>query len=667
MAGKINEKVSSIEAQNSSLKRNLEEMRIHIGQLNQQLEQEQNAVKQLRREKALEIKQVKEHEEQTSKVTINDLKAKLLNDKEKELANQREQLNRQHNTEINRISRVNDEAFKKYQLKSQKEKEEEFSRKKHELLADLKLNITRSFKAEKAKLLQEIDDLKKSKKHLDEELNLLVISDRQKATDIRRSYEEHLRELDQIRKEAKTDMRRLIDELKSKDRVIGDLEKELGYQSSYSQRLQLEKDSLGSLLNLTKMAESWEKRSPRAAMKKSRSLDLDNLTNEDSDKERRLQLRLTELNNTVRRLEDRNKQLMEGKSMESQLEQNPEKNKVLSKRLNDMEQSNKRLEEKSRLLELENKRLRTLKDQMRSRLERENKHLKKALNEEHASLKEEVSEVELLRAKLEQQARVIDRLKNNVIFFSLKLKYLNIIFFQNNTDLLSIDRKAVKSVSDEVSLVSDSGTIDEDDWNEFDKAELEANYQQLSKECLQLQKAYTQLQTVVGGTLDTQREAKIRRELESDLIESQATIESLQQLLIDSGRSVDWLKEKQKMQKQITKSNEKPKLHELEYSLKEVKDEKELLEFQLLETSEQDFSICSTDSPRASTPRILITQHPRTEEAGLHYACTLDQFNEIMYSELRQRLQALNSNKDFVVSKADSELLNQTLKMLDIA
>ncbi|XP_033109797.1 golgin subfamily B member 1-like isoform X2 [Anneissia japonica] len=322
--------------------------------------------------------------------------------------------------------------------------------------------------------------------------------------------------------------------------------------------------------------------------------------------------------------------------------------------MRDIEQSNKRLEEKSRILEMENKRLRTLKDQMRSRLERENKNLKKALNEEHAnSIKEEVSEVELLRAKLERQAKVIDELKH--------------VATDANRDVLSVDKNgSMRSLNDEVSLASECGTSiisdDEDGWNEFDKAELEANYQQLSKEYLQLKKAYTQLQTMVGGTLDPQREAKMRRDLESDLIESQATIEALQKSLQDNGTSVDWLNEKRAMQQQIKKSNEK--VNELEYSLKQAEDEKELLEFQLLETSEGD-DIIETGSPRASTPRIMITHHLSTDGAGLQYACTLDSFDEILFSELKQRLEALN--KDCFLSRPDSELLGQTLKMLNVA
>ncbi|XP_033109750.1 janus kinase and microtubule-interacting protein 2-like, partial [Anneissia japonica] len=317
MATKSPDRVSSLEAHNHTLKTNLEEMRAHVGQLKQELDQKQSTVKQLRREKVLEIKQLQQENEKHCNTLISDLKSKLLSEKKRELFNLKEQLTKLHNTEINRISHTKDEALKRFKIAAQKEKEDFFLRKKHELLVEAKEGATRVFEGEKTKLLQEVDELKRSKKQLEEELSVTVNADKQKAMDLRRSHEEHLRVLEQIRKEAKTDIRRLIEELKSKDRVIGDLEKELGHQSSYSQRLLLEKDSLGNLLNLTKMAESWEKRSPRAlsAMKKSYSLDLGNLAdNEDSDKERRLQLRLSDLSNTVRRLEDRNRQLMDEKT-----------------------------------------------------------------------------------------------------------------------------------------------------------------------------------------------------------------------------------------------------------------------------------------------------------------------------------------------------------------
>ena len=52
-----------------------------------------------------------------------------------------------------------------------------------------------------------------------------------------------------------------MEEIKSKDHVISELEKDLGYKTGYTKRLQGEKDSLGNLLNLSKMAESWDRRS----------------------------------------------------------------------------------------------------------------------------------------------------------------------------------------------------------------------------------------------------------------------------------------------------------------------------------------------------------------------------------------------------------------------
>lgn len=52
-----------------------------------------------------------------------------------------------------------------------------------------------------------------------------------------------------------------IDEIKAKDRIVAELEKELGHQTGYAQTSTMEKSPALDRLNLTKLRDTWEKKS----------------------------------------------------------------------------------------------------------------------------------------------------------------------------------------------------------------------------------------------------------------------------------------------------------------------------------------------------------------------------------------------------------------------
>lgn len=54
-----------------------------------------------------------------------------------------------------------------------------------------------------------------------------------------------------------------MDELKAKDRVVGALEKELGLQAGYAQKLQLQKEALDEQLGQVREAERHNHGSPK--------------------------------------------------------------------------------------------------------------------------------------------------------------------------------------------------------------------------------------------------------------------------------------------------------------------------------------------------------------------------------------------------------------------
>ena len=57
-----------------------------------------------------------------------------------------------------------------------------------------------------------------------------------------------------------------IEELKSKERVIGQLERDLGSQGGHFAKLQMEKECIEERLQMSREAESWERRSSKAQL-----------------------------------------------------------------------------------------------------------------------------------------------------------------------------------------------------------------------------------------------------------------------------------------------------------------------------------------------------------------------------------------------------------------
>ena len=185
-------------------------MRQHVLQLKHELEQEKCFAKQLRREKTLEIRSVKESEQQRAVLSINELKMRYHQEKQKELANLRDQLNKRHEEEIQKIQRQKEDQISKSQGELQKEHGSIIQRAKQEALLSARDEAKRVFENDKSKLQSEIEELKSHKRKLEEELHVVSKSDRMKANDLKRLVGEHQRAMDKIRKDARRDIVRLV-------------------------------------------------------------------------------------------------------------------------------------------------------------------------------------------------------------------------------------------------------------------------------------------------------------------------------------------------------------------------------------------------------------------------------------------------------------------------
>ena len=204
---------ASPEAQNANLRTVVDELRAHTSQLKKDLEAERSNIKDLRREKQTEVKSTRDQEQQKASLSLSELRAKLNHEKQSELATLRESLTKQHDQAINRLLKQKQELLARTQSDSQRDREMHYLKVKQQVWVEAKEEVKRTFEMDKGKLLAEIDELRRGKKKLEEELNDAVTGDRQRAIDLRKQWGEHQREMEQLQKDARRDIQRLVSTL----------------------------------------------------------------------------------------------------------------------------------------------------------------------------------------------------------------------------------------------------------------------------------------------------------------------------------------------------------------------------------------------------------------------------------------------------------------------
>lgn len=238
---------ASLQAANEDLRAKLTDIQI-------ELQQEKSKVNKLEREKNQEIRQIREHEQHKSIVIVTELKAKLHEEKMKELQAVREALLRQHESELIRVIKIKDSENQRLQAVVNALRDAAPEKVKTVLYNEAREEAKKSFESEKNKMQQEIFELKGAKKQVEEALTVVMQADKMKAAEIRSVFHLHQEEISKIKRECEREIRRLMDEIKFKDRAVYMLEKELGVQAGHTQRLQLQKEALDE--QLTQFKES---------------------------------------------------------------------------------------------------------------------------------------------------------------------------------------------------------------------------------------------------------------------------------------------------------------------------------------------------------------------------------------------------------------------------
>ncbi|MBZ3887039.1 Janus kinase and microtubule-interacting protein 1 [Sciurus carolinensis] len=663
-----------------------EELRAKLTNIQIEFQQEKSKVGKLR-ERLQEAKLEREQEQRRHTAYISELKAKLHEEKTKELQALREVLIRQHEQEAARTAKIKEGELQRLQATLNVLRDGAADKVKTALLAEAREEARRTFDGERQRLQQEILELKAARKQAEEALSNCMQADKTKAADLRAAYQAHQDEVHRIKRECERDIRRLMDEIKGKDRVILALEKELGVQAGQAQRLLLQKEALDEQLVQVKEAERHHS-SPKRELPPGIGDMAELMGGQDQHMDerdvRRFQLKIAELNSVIRKLEDRNTLLADERnellkrSRETEVQLKPlvEKNKRMNKKNEDLLQSIQRMEEKIKNLTRENV-------EMREKLSAQ-ASLKRHTSLNDLSLTRDEQEIEFLRLQVLEQQHVIDDLSLErerllrskrhrgkslkppkplatmeyvlfVLYFSffLCLCALVCLYFSGCQEMTykheglesraGIRRRANQEVGkhvvetffgfDEESV--DSETLSETSYNtdrtdrtpatpEEDledtttREEADLRFCQLTREYQALQRAYALLQEQVGGTLDAEREARTREQLQADLLRCQAKIEDLEKLLVEKGQDSTWVEEKQLLIR--TNQDLLEKIYRLEMEenqlkseMQDAKDQNELLEFRVLELEERE--------RRSPAFNLQITTFPENNSSALQLFC----------------------------------------------
>ncbi|XP_061259870.1 janus kinase and microtubule-interacting protein 3 isoform X12 [Bos javanicus] len=672
------EVLAALQAANEDLRAKLTEIQI-------ELQQEKSKVGRVEREKNQELRQAREHEQHKSAVLLTELRTKLHEEKMKELQALREALLRQHEAELLRVIRTKDSENQRLQALLHAVRDGGPDRARTVLLSEAKEEAKKGFEVEKVKMQQEISELKGAKRQVEEALTLVIRADKIKAAEIRSVYHLHQEEISRIKKECEREIRRLMEEIKFKDRAVFVLERELGVQAGHAQRLQLQKEALDEQLSQVKETDrhpgSPRRELPHASGAGDAS-DHSGSPQLDEKDARRFQLKIAELSAIIRKLEDRNALLSEERNellkrvreAESQYKPLLDKNKRLTRKNEDLSHSLRRMENKLKFVTQENIEMRQRAGIIRR---------PSSLNDLDQSQDER--DVDFLKLQIVEQQHLIDELSKTLETAGYVKSVLErdklLRYRKQRKKMAKLPKPVVVETffgyDEEASLESDGSSISyqtdrtdqtpctpDDDLEEgMAKEETELRFRQLTMEYQALQRAYALLQEQVGGTLDAEREVKTREQLQADAQRAQARIEDLQKALAEQGQDMKWIEEKQALFRRNQELVEKIKQMEteearLKHEVQDAKDQNELLEFRILELEERE----------RKSPAITFHHTPFVDgKSPLQAYCEAEGVTDILVSELMKKLDLLGDNAVSNLTNEEQVVVIQARTVLTLA
>ncbi|TNN77707.1 Janus kinase and microtubule-interacting protein 3 [Liparis tanakae] len=469
-----------------------------------------------------------------------------------------------------------------------------------------------------------------------------------------------------------------MDELKGKDRVMCALEKELGLQAGFAQKLQLQKEALDEQLGQVREAERYNHGSPKRELVPGLGDNSELLNNQEMEERdmRRFQLKIAELHSVIRKLEDRNALLADERNelvkrvreSESQMKPMFEKNKRLSKKNDDLLQTLQRMEEKLKNLSRNNAEMKEKAASSRPPSQQQSiqSQLKRPSSLTDLSHAHEEQEVEFLKLQVSEQRGIIDELTQR-----------HVVETYFGFDEESIDSETSSLTSYNTDLTDRTPATPEEDFEEcFSREESELRFRQLTREYQALQRAYALLQEQTGGSLDAEREARTREQLQIDLSSCQAKVVDLEKALAERGQvkmvAVDrsplvllslallhvclaalllawryadhdskWVEEKQYLLRTNQELHEKMCVSQqaesrFQAEVQDARDQNELLEFRVLELEERE--------RRSPALNLHMSAFPENSSSALQVYCRQEGVKDVLIPELMKKLDILGDN-----------------------
>nr|XP_033932712.1 janus kinase and microtubule-interacting protein 3-like isoform X2 [Pseudochaenichthys georgianus] len=493
-----------------------EELRAKLMDIQIELQHEKNKVSRLEREKSQELKA----EHHRSSLALTELKTKLHEERTRELSITRETLLRQHEMELMRVIKIKDAEIQRLNGLVLTLRDGTTDKVRPPLLEAEESR--RIWDSERCRLHQEIQDLRGAKRSAEEALSSAQQAGQTRAAELRSAYHQHQEELNRTKRECEREIRRLMDEIKLKDRAVSVLDKALGLQAGHAHRLQLQTQAAEQQIAALRDAQ-------RGGGSPNTNPDPNtcpHLSQEERDT-RRFQLKIAELSAVVRKLEDRNALLSEERNellkrlreTESQFMPLLDKNRCLSRKNEEMALSLRRLDNKLRFVTQENmemvamRRPNSLNDLDRSR-------------SSYHGYSQDEREMEFLRLQVMEQQHVIDDLSKaletagyvkNVIERDMLLRYRRQDSVRRKRTFRACRViETFYGYDEEASVDSDGSSLsfhtdrtpDTEPEEVCVREEAEFRFRQLTQEYQALQRAYALLAETSGGTYDPEKEIR---------------------------------------------------------------------------------------------------------------------------------------------------------------
>ncbi|XP_053091667.1 janus kinase and microtubule-interacting protein 1 isoform X2 [Pangasianodon hypophthalmus] len=616
-----------------------EELKAKLSDVQNELQQERAKVCKLR-ERLQELRAQREAEQHRHAVAQTELRVKLREEKQREVAAMRDSLSRQHEAELARAARLRHSELGRLQSLVNVLRNGNGAA---ELREEAREEARRMYEAERLKLTQELQEAKAARRQAEEALTNAVQADKAKASDLRAAHQAHQEEIQRIKRDSEKEVRRLMEELRGRDRVVQTLEKELGVQAGQTQRLLLQKEE----------AERHHG-SPKREVAPALGDNTDSVINQEVDERdtRRFQLKIAELQAVIRKLEDRNTLLSDERTellkrvreTDGQMKPLLEKNRRISKKNEELLQTLQRMEDKLKSLSRENAELKE-----KTILDSQQAVLKRTSSLTDLSHAHEEQEVEFLRLQVSEQRNVIEELtqERDRLIFNKKNKRKNIKLPKRHVvetyfgfDEESIDSETSSLTSYNTDRTDHTPATPEEELEEaFSREEAELRFRQLTREYQALQRAYALLQETTGP-LDPERHCRTREQLQAELNACQARNADLERSLAEKGQDSKWVEEKQNLIRINQELREKIELLKqselcLRSEVRDTQDQNELLEFRILELEERE---------RRSPAYNLHISATENSSSSLQLHCQREGIKDVIIPELMKKLDILGDN-----------------------